>query len=130
MGFGFGGNMLYSLMPALLGIAFIFAIVMLILTAVRGVRRWSRNNASPVLDVAARVAAKRADVRVQRHAHPGGQLGMDMTTRSTRYYITFEVAGGDRMELRVQDADYGMIAEGDRGWLKFQGTRFLGFQRS
>ncbi len=49
---------------------------------------------------------------------------------STRYYIAFQVESGDRIELSVSGADYGMLAEGDQGRLTFQGTRFLSFDRS
>ena len=34
------------------------------------------------------------------------------------------------MELQVDDAEYGMLAEGDTGRLSFQGTRYLGFERT
>jgi hypothetical protein len=34
------------------------------------------------------------------------------------------------MELHVAGVEYGMLAEGDFGNLSFQGTRFLGFERS
>ncbi|MCI9457297.1 MAG: DUF2500 domain-containing protein, partial [Oscillospiraceae bacterium] len=40
-----------------------------------------------------------------------------------------QVESGDRMEFQVQDTDYGLLVEGDRGKLTFQGTRFLGFER-
>ena len=33
------------------------------------------------------------------------------------------------MELPVTGPEYGMLAEGDRGRLTFQGTRYLGFER-
>ena len=54
---------------------------------------------------------------------------MGHTSTSTTYYVTFEVCSGDRMELRLQGHEYGLIVEGDRGELTFQGTRFLGFTR-
>lgn len=44
--------------------------------------------------------------------------------------MTFQVESGDRMELQVKGTDYGMLAEGDRGKLHFQGTRYLGFERA
>ena len=50
-------------------------------------------------------------------------------TSSTTYYATFQVESGDRMELRLSGAEYGMLAEGDRGRLTFQGTRYLSFER-
>jgi hypothetical protein len=48
---------------------------------------------------------------------------------STSYYVTFQVASGDRMELHVSGREYGILIEGDYGKLTFQGTRYLGFQR-
>ena len=33
------------------------------------------------------------------------------------------------MELHVSGFEYGQLAEGDRGQLSFQGTRYLGFVR-
>ena len=47
----------------------------------------------------------------------------------TSYYVTFEFESKDRTEFRVNGKEYGMIAEGDYGKLKFQGTRFLEFNR-
>ena len=48
----------------------------------------------------------------------------------TYYYATFQVESGDRMELEVPDMEYGLLVEGDRGRLTFQGTRFQGFRRT
>ncbi len=36
---------------------------------------------------------------------------------------------GDRIELCVSGAEYGMLVEGDTGRLTFQGTRYLSFER-
>ena len=44
-------------------------------------------------------------------------------------YATFQVESGDRMELSMTGTEYGLLAEGDRGKLTFQGTRYLGFER-
>lgn len=48
---------------------------------------------------------------------------------STTYYVTFEVESGDRIEFRMQGNQYGILVEGDRGKLTFQGTRYLEFRR-
>lgn len=53
-----------------------------------------------------------------------------MSHTFTTYYATFQVESGDRMELEVDDSDYGMLVEGDTGKLSFQGTRYLGFERN
>ena len=51
------------------------------------------------------------------------------THTATSYYATFQVESGDRIEFLVSDMEYGMLAEGDRGMLTFQGTRYLNFRR-
>lgn len=48
---------------------------------------------------------------------------------SNIYYTTFEVQSGDRMEFKVSGKEYGMLVEGDKGNLIFQGTRYHGFDR-
>jgi len=50
-------------------------------------------------------------------------------TSSTTYYVTFEEPSGERRELQVSGQDFGQLAEGDRGHLMHQGTRFNGFTR-
>ena len=71
----------------------------------------------------AQAVAKR--LSVSHHA------GTDHTAghSSTSYYVTFQVESGDRMELNLSGQEYGLLAEGDRGKLTFQGTRYLGFER-
>ena len=129
MGFGMGGfDLIFSLFPFLFITVFVIVIGMFIVTAVRGVGTWSKNNASPRLTVSAEVATKRTDI--SRHRHHSSGTGMGHTHPSTRYYVTFQVESGDRMELAVSGPEYGMLAEGDRGTLTFQGTRYLGFERS
>ncbi len=93
---------------------------------VRGVGQWSKNNNSPRLTVPATVVAKRGDVS---HHHHQGANGVGHTSSATTYYVTFQVASGDRMELCVGGSEYGLLAEGDQGDLSFQGTRYLGFER-
>ncbi len=66
---------------------------------------------------------------VSHHHHHHGEGHMSHTTTSTTYFVTFQVDSGDRMELPVGGYEFGMLAEGDRGKLSFQGTRYLGFQR-
>lgn len=55
---------------------------------------------------------------------------MPHMSTSTTYYATFEVNSGDRLEFKVRDTEYGMLVENDTGMLTFQGTRYLGFERS
>lgn len=127
-----GFDLMFSIVPVFIFIIFAIVIVGIITTAVRGVSQWSRNNASPRLTVEAAVVGKRIDVTHHQHANAGDQTGAHgyHTTSSTSYYVTFQVESGDRMEFSVGGAEYGMLIEGDRGRLSFQGTRYLGFERT
>lgn len=111
---------------------FIIVMGMFVLTAIRGVAQWSKNNASPRLTVAASVKSKRTRVTRHQHANAGDATGAHgfHTTSSTSYYVTFQVESGDRLELCVKGTEYGMLAEGDQGKLSFQGTRYLGFEHT
>jgi hypothetical protein len=127
-----GFDLMFSIVPVFIFIIFAIVIVGIITTAVRGVSQWSKNNASPRLTVEAAVVGKRIDVTHHQHANAGDQTGAHgyHTTSSTSYYVTFQVESGDRMEFSVSGAEYGMLIEGDRGRLSFQGTRYLGFERT
>lgn len=124
MGFGMGGfDLMFSIFPFLFITVFVIVIGTFLVMAVRGVGTWSKNNASPRLTVSAQVVTKRTQVSHHHHQE-------SMSHTSTTYYATFQVESGDRMEFSVSGAEYGMLAEGDQGSLTFQGTRYLGFERS
>lgn len=111
-------------MPLFFKLFFAFVFGMILFTIIKGIKEWSYNNSQPVLDVEARVVSKRT--KVSRRA--GGD-NIHHSTYTT-YYVTFEVDSGDRMEIKVPGKEYGMISEGDNGKLKFQGRRFLNFDRN
>lgn len=121
------GNAMFSIVPVIIVIGFIFVFGTIIVRAVQGAKQWKRNNESPVLTVDAVVVTKRADVRHEQH-HTGTDA-MHHTSSSTTYYATFEFISGDRLEFQIRDSEYGMLVERDRGKLTFQGTRYLGFER-
>lgn len=105
-------------------IMFVLILGVFIFIFVRSISKWNKNNNSPRLTVYATVISKRTDVRHRHHSSD--------TMHShywTYYYVAFQVESGDRMELEVDGNEYGILIEGDRGYLSFQGTRFLGFQR-
>ena len=124
MGFGFG--MGFDLFGVMFTLVFVLVIGMFVVTAVRGIRQWNKNNNSPRLTVPATVVDKRTNVT---HLHHNGAGGHHHHHTSTTYYVTFQVDSGDRMELQVDGTEYGMLIEGDRGELSFQGTRYLSFER-
>ena len=118
MGFDF----MFNVFPFFFIIVFLLVMGVFITVFVKSISEWSRNNHSPRLTVPAVVVAKRTNV--SHHRHDGH------ASRSTSYYVTFQVDSGDRMELRLAGHEYGLIVEGDRGNVSFQGTRFLGFERT
>ncbi len=95
---------------------FIFAIV-------RGIKQYSKNEASPVLSVDAKVVSKRTNLSTHH------DFDDHRDHRTSSYYATFEVDSGDRIELNMVGSEYGKLVEGDIGKLTFQGTRYLGFER-
>ncbi len=109
---------------------FILVSVVIIITIVKSVTQWNKNNHSPVLTVEAQVVAKRVDVRHHTHQDGTDNMSSSYTTADTSYYATFQVESGDRLEFRIQASEYAMLAEGDRGRLTFQGTRYRRFDRS
>lgn len=119
MGFGFGFDLFQIMFSLTFFLFFAFFAVIL----VKSISQWNKNNHSPRLTVPARVIAKRTN-----HSRHAGTNGHHHT--STSYYVTFEVESGDRMELRMQGHEYGLLIEGDNGKLTFQGTRYLGFERT
>lgn len=111
---------LFTVVPVLMGIVFVIVVISLIVKAARAGRTFAENSASPEQTVAARVVGKRTSTS-------GG--GND-THVTTTHYATFEVAGGDRLELRVSGREYGQLAEGDTGDLTHQGSWYRGFERT
>ena len=111
------------LFSALFSVVFLLVFGMILYTLIRNICTWNKNNHSPRLTVPAIVVAKRVEVS---HHHTDNTMAHTFTT----YYVTFQVESGDRMELIVDGADYGMLVEHDTGKLSFQGTRYLGFERN
>jgi hypothetical protein len=71
----------------------------------------------PISTAAASVVAKRTETS-----------GRSNGLVRTRYYATFELVNGERLELQIQDG-FGLLSEGDYGMLTYQGPRFKEFRR-
>lgn len=123
MGFGFG----FHAFEGMFTLVFVLVIGLFIYAVVQAIARKQKNDASPRLTVLARVVSRRQEVT--HHARNMND-GVYHTSSTTRYFVTFQVESGDRLELELDGSDFGMLAEGDEGRLSFQGTRFLDFQRS
>lgn len=119
MGFDF----MFSFFPIMFGLVFLLVMGVFITVFVRGAKEWNKNNNSPRLTVDAEVIAKRQQIS----SHGSGRD--HSVSHHSRYYVTFQFESGDRMELGMSGSEYGLLLEGDRGKLSFQGTRYLGFER-
>lgn len=130
MGTGYGftnGSSFFGIFSVIFVLFFIVIFGVIIFSLVRGIGQWNKNNHSPRLTVNARIVSKRMDVsHYRRHSGSGHAVH---TGSTTWYYVTFQVESGDRIELSVSGAQYGMMAEGDMGKLTFQGTRYIDFIR-
>ena len=130
MGPGFGGMGAFGgfgMFNIMFTIVFILVIGTFVVMLVKGISEWNKNNHSPRLTVPATIIAKRTNVSSHRH---GGANSHHHHHTSTTYYVTFQVESGDRMEFHISGQEYGVLIEGDHGNLSFQGTRYLGFERS
>ena len=124
MGFGFG----FGLFEIIFTLMFLMVFGIFLTVIIKGISQWNKNNHSPRLTVPATVVSKRTNVSHHHHHNGAGHMGHAST--STSYYVTFQVESGDRMELHMAGHQFGMLVEGDRGNLTFQGTRYLGFERT
>ena len=110
-------GIVFTIFPLMFGVVFCFVLGMFVFVFASLIRQKRHNDASPRLTVPATVVAKR-DHRSRRREH-----------YHTSYYATFQFESGDRLELSVPGNEFGLLCEGDRGTLTFQGTRYLGFER-
>ena len=124
MGFGFG----FGLFEIIFILMFLMVFGIFLTIIIKGISQWNKNNHSPRLTVPATVVAKRTNISHSHHHH--GTNSMTHHSTSSNYYVTFQVESGDRMELHMAGHEFGMLVEGDRGKLTFQGTRYLGFERT
>jgi hypothetical protein len=113
----------FDIFPILFSAVFLLVFGVIIYTIFRGIKQERRNDRAPRLTVEAKVVAKRTNFL------RSGGANHSMHHGHTTYFVTFQVQSGDRMELQLQGAEFGLLVEGDWGDLTFQGTRYLGFQR-
>ena len=116
-------NLMFVFTSLLTVLCFVSVFGILISRIVKGAKQSREDDRSPVLTVEAEVVAKRMEVYRRHSSHHSYH------SAGTRYYVTFQVESGDRMEFQVQDTEYGLLVAGDKGKLTFQGSRYQGFNR-
>lgn len=101
----------------------ILIVVIIIIIIVKGIKQSSYNKSQPKLTVNAKAVSKRTKVT-------GGMNNSNINRGHTYYYVTFQFESNDRLELKMNGSEFGMIVEGDNGKLTFQGNKFYGFERT
>jgi ABC-type multidrug transport system fused ATPase/permease subunit len=126
------GNEPFFMTPSFFSIFFIIVFLLIIgvilFTIISGLTEWTKNNSKPIVTSQVKVVSKRQKQHVHRHGTANRNIS-SRTTMSTTYYITFEFESGDRQEFKISDKEFGLISENDIGKLRFQGTRYLEFER-
>ena len=104
--------------PLMIALIAVFAVILLGVIG-RALFIWVRNNNSPRETAEAKVVTKRMKVSGHGHTMMGNNAAMRGMGSSTytRYFVTFELEKGKRLELGVKDAEFGMLAEGDHSVL-------------
>lgn len=113
---------MFNIFEGMFTLVFAMVIGVFVFVIVKGITQWNKNNHSPRLTVEATVVSKRSETH-----HHGDH---DSIHSTTYYYATFQVESGDRMEFLLNGSEYGLLLEQDYGKLTFQGTRYLGFERT
>ena len=98
---------------------FCFAVLAAVIGTLAG--RWAKDRLKPRRSVPARFTARRSEVC--RHKTSRGE------STTVHFYATFETEDGESMEFSVSDDEYGRLVWGERGTLRYQGARYLGFEQ-
>lgn len=89
------------------------------------VRQWWKNRHSPLIVTQATILDKHIEehyIKSKRNA------GIGYRTRKVLiYYITFNLEGGEHIELRTNELVYSELQKGDYGKLTFKGSKYMGF---
>ena len=118
-------SVLFSIIVPLI---FFTCIGFILYKLVEGISEWHTNNQSPRENSSVKVVTKRQEV--SHHINMNNMNNnMNQSTTSSRYFVTFEFSNGQRREFSVKNKVYGQIADGDKGQLTYQGTRFIDFYR-
>lgn len=113
-----GFDSMFSLMQGFFVLFFLVVVGGIAVAIVRNVRTGVRNAAAPEVTAVARVVDKRIET----------SGGGDHPVRQ-QHFVSFEQPGGERFELAVPAAEYGLLVVGDQGTVSMKGTQYLGFAR-
>ena len=115
---GFTG---FSVFEIIFKLIFVMAVGIVVAKLIGYWLQWNQNQQLPRLTVFAKVVSKRTSIIYLSET--------DHDHISKRYFVTFEVANGGKMEFSVSGPEFRALAEEDKGSLSFQESRYLGFER-
>jgi hypothetical protein len=114
---------MFGVMNVAIPIFIVVILSIIVISVVSSVKLYLHNNKQPELVVHSIIVGKRTEVSHRYNAETS------VNRSDSKYFLTFEVDSGDRLEFKVSGQEYGQSAEGDNGRLTFQGNRYLGFER-
>jgi len=100
---------------------FVLPIVGACIVIPKEVSKWKANKLAPQLTVSAKVMTKRPHVGYNYNTNTSAIVG---------YYVTFQMDDDSRKEFSVNEKEYGLLVEGDQGYLTYQGTWYVSFKRT
>lgn len=92
------------------------------------VRQWWKNKHSPLIVTQSTISGKRIEEHYIR-SKQSDDLGY-RTRKVLIYYITFNLEGGEHIELRTNESVYSDLKNGDCGKLTFKGSKYIGFVKA
>ncbi|GGH22139.1 DUF2500 domain-containing protein [Paenibacillus segetis] len=114
---------MFGVMNMAIPIFIVVILSIIVISVASSMKRYMSNNRQPELVVHSIIVGKRTEVS---HRY---NVETSVNRSDSKYFLTFEVDSGDRMEFSVSGEEFGQSAEGDDGQLTFQGSRYLGFER-
>lgn len=88
--------------------------------------QWHKNKQSPLIVTQATVLTKRIEKHSRQTRNASG-FGT-RTHKFKLYYVTFQLEGGENIELLINVKVYNVIRKGQQGKLTFKGSKYLDFE--
>lgn len=111
----------FSIISVLMKLIFILMVGIVIAKIIGHCLQWNYKQQLPRCTVIATVVSKRTSIIYLSDT--------DHHHTSRRYFVTFKMKNGDRMEFCVSAPEYMRLTENNKGMLSFQGTRYMEFER-
>jgi len=112
--------------PILIGLVFAAILGTAAYQLIKKTRQSSRDDSLPVLTALATVSGTRTNTITQ----PADINPKYKVEPSTKFFATFRLQAGQSLEFELSNVQFAPLAEGQQGTLTFQGTRYLGFEKS